>query len=124
MGKYLTEVAKCKVPLCGIWYKKHPYYISEGQIFQVKKCNQFGNYLIGFRNGSTGNIKKVFISNEKFREYFNWYYINTACANCPRCLFFENQAKCEDTMLRKTPWLCQRWAKLGGYKACGYKGRK
>lgn len=121
---YTREVAICKVPLAGIWHKKHPYYVSQGQVFVVKRCNQFGNYLIGFRNGSTGNIKTLYISDEKFREYFNHYQVNIACLGCPRIVFFNDCGKCEEKALRKAPWLCHRWTKMSGYKACGYRGRK
>ena len=112
MGNCLTEVAICKVPLCGVWYKKRPYFISQCQVFKVKRCNQFGKYLIGFRNGNTGNIGKIYISDEQFHEYFDYNWTITPCVDCSRLIFFEKGGKCSDPVLDNNPWLCQKYCQI------------
>lgn len=89
-----TNVAYCKSPIVAVHYKNKIRFIIEGMVFRAKRANQYGMMLEGFLYGNSRQIKRIYISNEVWKNNFACFVIPEVCTRCRLMEYTERAAKC------------------------------
>lgn len=89
-----VTVVYCKSPIVAVHYKNKIRFITEGMVFKAKRANQYGMMLEGFLYANSSQIKRLYISNEVWKNNFASFVIPAVCTRCRNMEYTEKSAKC------------------------------